>query len=107
MFVVTSDTFEDEVLRSPTPVVVDFWGPACAPCLALMPQLERLEQAYADKAKFVKIDASKNRRLCMGLRVIGLPTFLFYNNGIEVGKLTGQTISIREIEEQIGKVIAG
>lgn len=105
MFVVTSDTFEEEVLRSPKPVVVDFWGPACAPCLALMPQLERVEQARADKVKFVKIDASKNRRLCMGLRVSGLPTFLFYKNGTEVGKLTGQTLTIQEIDEQIQKVI--
>jgi|SRR5579862_4015620 thioredoxin 1 len=104
MLEVNSGTFAAEVLQSDKPVVVDFWGPRCAPCLALMPQVEKLEAACADKVKFVKVDASKNRRLCLDLKVLALPTYLFYKNGESVGKLAGGEIRIQDIEEQINKV---
>ena len=102
---VSSETFEKEVVRSEKPVVVDFWGPQCAPCLALMPQIEKLEQAYGDKIKVTKIDASKNRRLCLQLRVLGLPTFLFYKNGEGIGRVTGQDLQIQDIEEEVKKIV--
>ena len=102
---VNSDTFEKEVVQSEQPVLVDFWGPQCVPCLALMPQLEKLEQTYGDKIKITKIDASKNRRLCLQLKVLGLPTFLFYKKGEGVGRLTGQNLKIQDIEEEVKKII--
>ena len=105
MLEVNSDTFTQEVLNSDKPVVVDFWGPRCAPCLALMPQVEVLENSCADKVKFVKVDASRNRRLCMELRVTGLPTYVFYKNGSHVARLTGATIRIQDIEEQVKAVL--
>ena len=105
MLEVDSATFVTEVVQSQQPVVVDFWGPRCAPCLALMPQVERLEAACGGKAKFVKVDASKNRRLCIELRVASLPTYLFYKNGESVARLTGGEIRIRDIEEQLARIV--
>ncbi len=105
MLEVTSETFAEEVLRSEKPVVVDFWGPRCAPCLALMPQVEQLESSCADKIKFVKVDASKNRRLCLDLKVLGLPTYLFYKNGEGIARLAGGEIKIQDIEEQVKQVV--
>ena len=105
MLEVNSGTFDEEVLRSGPPVVVDFWGPRCAPCLALMPQVEKLEASCADKVKFVKVDASRNRRLCLELRVLSLPTYLFYKNGESVARLAGGEIKIQDIEEQVKKVV--
>ena len=105
MLEVDSGTFAEEVLQSEKPVVVDFWGPRCAPCLALMPQVEKLEASCADKIKFVKVDASKNRRLCLELKVLGLPTYLFYKSGEGVARLTGGEIKIQDIEEQVRKVV--
>lgn len=105
MLEVNSDTFTEEVLGSEKPVVVDFWGPRCAPCLALLPQVEKLESSFADKVKFVKVDASKNRRLCLELKVLSLPTYLFYKNGEDVARLTGGEIRIQDIEEQVRKVV--
>lgn len=102
---VNSDTFEKEVVQSEQPVLVDFWGPQCVPCLALMPQIEKLAQTYGDKIKITKIDASKNRRLCLQLKVLGLPTFLFYKKGEGVGRLTGQNLKIQDIEEEVKKII--
>jgi thioredoxin 1 len=102
---VNSETFEKEVVRSEVPVLVDFWGPQCAPCLALMPKVEGLAEKYAEKLKITKVDASKNRRLCLNLKVFGLPTFLFYKNGKEVDRLTGNTLKIEEIEKAVKKII--
>jgi len=59
MLEVSSETFAQEVLQSEKPVLVDFWGPRCAPCLALMLQVEKLEAAYGGKIKIVKVDSSK------------------------------------------------
>jgi thioredoxin 1 len=101
---VTADTFEQEVVKSSTPVLVDFWGPACGPCLALLPQMEKLLSEDKGKVKLAKIDASKNRRLCLNLRVLGLPTFLVYQNGLEVARLTGQDLRIEQIAEAVSKI---
>jgi thioredoxin 1 len=102
---VVGDTFEKEVLQSEIPVLVDFWGPQCAPCLALMPQVEKLGTTYEGKLKISKVDASKNRRLCLNLKVLGLPTFLFYKNGQEVDRLSGGVLKIEEIEASVKKMI--
>ena len=100
-----ADIFEKEVVQSEVPVLVDFWGPQCVPCLALMPKVEGLAEKYAEKLKITKVDASKNRRLCLNLKVFGLPTFLFYKNGNEVDRLSGNSLKIEEIEEAVERII--
>jgi len=103
--IVTADSFEKEVIQSEIPVLVDFWGAQCAPCLALMPQVEGLADKYRAKLKISKIDASQNRRLCLNLKVFGLPTFLFYKDGREVDRLTGGNLKMDDIEASIKKII--
>ncbi|MCL2670004.1 MAG: thioredoxin family protein [Syntrophaceae bacterium] len=103
----SGDVFEAEVVQSPLPVLVDFWGPRCAPCLALIPQVENLEQKYESRFKITKVDASKNRRMCLNLKVLGLPTFLIYKEGKEVARLTGEALTIREIEAAMGMALEG
>jgi thioredoxin 1 len=105
MIEVNADTFEKEVVQSELPVLVDFWGPRCVPCLALMPHVENLEGKFEAKVKFTKIDASKNRRLCINLKVIDLPTYLFYKSGKEVNRLKGDALTIEDIEEAAKKLI--
>jgi thioredoxin 1 len=103
---VNKENYETEVLQSELPVMVDFWGPQCSPCLALMPAVEQFEQEYAGKIKVTKLNAAAgNRMLCAKLRVMGLPTFLFYKNGVEVKRLTGEQLTKQEIEEAIKQVI--
>ena len=105
MIEVNADTFEKEVVQSGVPVLVDFWGPRCVPCLALMPHVEGLGEKFGEKLKITKVDASKNRRLCLNLKVLDLPTFLFYKNGKEMNRLRGDTLTIEEIEEAARKMI--
>jgi thioredoxin 1 len=102
---VNADTFEKEVIQSELPVLVDFWGPSCAPCLALMPHVEGLGEKYGVKLKISKVDASKNRRLCLNLKVFGLPTFLLYKNGKEVDRLSGGDLKMEQIEASVKKLI--
>ena len=102
---VTTDTFEQVVVKSSIPVLVDFWGPSCKPCLALLPQVEKLLSEHEGKVTLAKVDASKNRGLCLKLRVLGLPTFLLYQDGHELARLSGQTLSIEQIAEAVQKVV--
>jgi len=102
---INADSFEKEVIQSEMPVIVDFWGPKCAPCLALMPAVEKLEENYGGKVKVTKINATQNRRFCLSLKVLGLPTYLFYKNGKEIERLSGEDTTISEIDESVKKII--
>jgi thioredoxin 1 len=104
MIEVTGESFEEEVVRSSQPVLIDFWGPQCGPCLALMPKMEVLAEKYAGKVKLTKVEAPKNRRLCLNLRVMSLPTFLFYKEGQEVDRLTGN-VTVEGIENSLNKLL--
>ena len=106
MIDVGKDTFASEVVGSEVPVVVDFWGPQCGPCLALMPEVSALSEKYSGQVKVTKVEAPKNRRLCLELKVLALPTFLFYKGGQECGRLSGNSVSAQMIEESIQKLLA-
>ena len=101
----SSENFDQEVVNSNVPVLVDFWGPRCGPCLELMPQVEGLETKYGDTFKISKVDASQNRRMCLNLKVLGLPTFLIYKDGQEVDRLKGDDLTIEQIEAAMQKAL--
>ena len=102
---VDKDTFDSEVTGAGIPVIVDFWGPQCGPCLALMPGIETIAEKYADRLKVVKVEAPKNRRLCLNLKVLSLPTFLTYKDGKEVERLSGDRVSLQMIEDSIKRLL--
>jgi thioredoxin 1 len=87
-------------------VLVDFWGPRCQPCLALMPAVEALEESYDGRLKLVKVNAPENRQVCRDLRVLGLPTYLLYRDGAEVERLTGDP-SNADIEAAVARLVEG
>ncbi len=101
---ITQDNFDTDVLGSTKPILVDFWGPQCGPCLALTPQLEKLQEDVGAQVEFSKVEAPKNRRLCLRLKVLSLPTILFFKGGDEVGRLTGD-VTIGAIEETIKSLV--
>ena len=86
---VTDATFDGEVLKSETPVIVDFWAEWCAPCRAIAPIVKDLATQYGDKVKVVKmnIDESPQTPGTYGIRSI--PTVLAFKNGEVVSQLTG------------------
>ncbi len=106
MLVIDKDNFESEVVKSDVPVIVDFWGPQCAPCLALMPEVEKLAEEYEGRIKIGKLNSAENRRFCMSLKIMGLPTFLFYKNGEMQSKLSGDEVTIESIKAEAEKLLA-
>jgi thioredoxin 1 len=87
-------------------VLVDFWGPRCQPCLALMPAVDALEERYAGQVRLVKVNAPDNRQVCRDLRVMGLPTYVLYRDGAEVERLTGDP-SKADIEDAVARLVEG
>lgn len=81
-------------------VLVDVWGPDCRPCIALMPHVEKMAEERADLT-IVKLEAPTARRLCMSFRVMGLPAFLLYRDGAEIGRLSGADITPASLEAWI------
>ena len=80
MRAVTDETFDAEVLRSPKPVVVDFWAPSCAPCRKIEPLLEQLA-AQADEVEFVRMDVDSNPVSASRYDVLSLPTVAMFSAG--------------------------
>ena len=105
MIEITKDNFEAEVTQSALPVVLDFWGPQCGPCLALMPEVEKLAEAYEGKLKFCKLNVAENRRLVISLRVMAVPTILFYKGGECVARISGDAVSIEAIKAEADKLV--
>lgn len=103
MLEVNKENFEQEVLQADGVVMVDFFSPKCEPCQELMPHVEELAEKYGNRMKFCKLDISKNRRLAIGQRVMGLPTMVFYKGGEKLATLTGDDLTAEEIEEEIKK----
>lgn len=85
----TRDSFPQLVKEAEQPVIIDFWGPQCRPCLALAPTFHEFAEAYPEM-RFLKAAAPSNRMLCVDLKVMSLPTFLCIVNGEEVGRLVGE-----------------
>ncbi len=104
MIELNADNFDQEVIKSKTPVLVDFWGPKCEPCKALMPKVEELEKKYGDKLKFCKLDTSKNMRLAISQKVMGLPAIAIYKDGQKVDEVKKQ-VTVEMVEEMIKKVV--
>ena len=103
---VDKDNFEEEVKKSSLPVVVDIWSDKCEKCKEIIPFLEKLGEEYKDRLKIVKLNHLGNRRFTFQFRFKGLPTFLFFKNGEEVGKLTDNlNDSVEEIQEGLKKSI--
>lgn len=97
--------FEQDVLKSKLPVLLDFWGPACAPCLGLMPAVERLAYKYAGRLAVFKIQSRENWRVAVQLKVSALPTMVLFKDGVERERLTGE-ITPAIIEEAIERLLA-
>lgn len=89
---VTDDTFEQDVLQSATPVLVDYWANWCAPCKMIAPILEEISQEYGERIKVAKVDIDENRAVTERFNVRGIPTLILFKNGeaeaIKVGAVS-------------------
>lgn len=86
---VTDATFEQDVLKSDKPVLVDFWAPWCGPCRMVAPIVEELAEEYAGKVNFVKLNTDENPQTAMRYGIRSIPTLLIFKGGQPVGQIIG------------------
>ncbi len=78
---VSDANFESEVLKSPVPVLIDFWAPWCGPCRAIAPIVDQLADEYAGKLKIVKMNVDDNPRTPANYGVRGIPNLILFKDG--------------------------
>ena len=78
---VSEDTFEEEVLKSATPVLVDFWAEWCGPCKMIAPTLDEIAREYAGRLKVAKVNIDQNQALPPKYGIRGIPTLILFKNG--------------------------
>jgi len=103
MHVLEKDDFQPQVLESQGFVLVDFFGDGCAPCEALLPDVEALASEYDGKARFVKFNTSKGRRVAISQKVLGLPTISLYKDGQKIDELIKNEATKANIEAMLNK----
>ena len=86
---VTDGTVEDEVVKSTTPVLVDFWADWCAPCKMIAPIVEQLAEEFDGQVKFAKVDVDSNPKSAMTYGIRGIPTLLIFKDGKPVDQVVG------------------
>lgn len=96
--------FEEEVLKSDQPVVVDFWAAWCGPCRSMAPVIEELAVDLRGKAKVAKVNVDDNQSLAMRYGIKGIPTLLFFAGGAVVDQEVGHTPK-DVIEGKINKIL--
>ena len=86
---VTDAAFEESVLKSPTPVIVDFWAPWCGPCRQVAPSLEKIANDYDGKVVIAKVNTDENPEWMQHYEISGIPTMLFVAGGKIVYRQVG------------------
>ena len=100
----TPETYEE--LTSEGSVLVDFWGPRCQPCIAMMPTIAKLEEEARGAVRVVKVNSPDNRQVCRDLRVIGLPTYILMRDGEELERLSGD-VTKEQVEQAFATLKGG
>ncbi len=101
---VTDATFTDLVVKSPKPVVIDYWADWCAPCKQLSPIIDELARDYGDKITFLKMDTNTSTQVPTQQGVLGLPTIQVFVGGEVVKSFTGakpKSVLLKALEEYL------
>jgi len=103
---VTDDQFEDKVLKSSDPVLVDFWAEWCGPCKMIAPILDDLAASYQGRLKVAKINIDHNQKTPRNYNVRGIPTLMIFKDGKVQATQIG-AVSKTQLAQMIDKAIAG
>jgi thioredoxin 1 len=101
---VTDSNFEDEVAKSPLPVLVDFWAEWCMPCRMLAPTIEELATDYDGRLKVGKLDTDANHQTALKFGIAAIPTLLVFRGGQVVKKFVGMK-SKRELKAELDELL--
>jgi thioredoxin 1 len=105
---VGDSTFEQDVIKSDVPVVLDFWAEWCPPCRALAPTFEELAKQYAGSVRFLKLNVDENSTVPQRFGIKGIPTLIFFDGGHEVERVVGASSreALTRIIDKYAKVAA-
>jgi len=99
----TDQNFEQEVLKSEKPVLVDFWAAWCGPCQMMGPIIEELAEEVKEKYKIGKLNVDENRETASKYGVMSIPTLIIFKGGKEVKQFVG--VQAKEnLKEELGKI---
>ncbi len=101
---VNDKNFEDEVLQSDIPVLVDFWAPWCGPCKAIGPVVEELAEEYAERVKIVKMNVDESQATPGKYSIRAIPTLILFKGGEVVDQVTG-AVAKSSLEQMMSKVL--
>jgi len=87
--ILTDKNFEEEVLKSPIPVLVDFWASWCPPCKMVEPTIKELAEQFGNTMKIAKINTDQNPKTASAYNIMGVPTFALFKNGKELTRRIG------------------
>ena len=101
---VSDATFDSDVLKSPKPVLVDYWAPWCGPCRMVAPVLEELAQEYGDKIEFVSLNVDENPKVTQTYGILNIPTLSLFKDGQVAKSIVGakpKSALLRELADFI------
>ena len=102
---VSDATFDQEVLKSAEPVLVDFFAEWCGPCKAMAPALEQVAQEMQGKVKVVKLDVDQNPQVTGKYGIRAMPTLILFKNGEVAAQHTGALVQKKKLEDWINSSI--
>ena len=105
VFEVNDATFDQEVLKSEIPVLVDFWAVWCGPCKAIAPIIDAVAASYAGKLKVAKVNVDENGTTPSRFGVRGIPALMFFKGGQVVDQIVG-FVPQDTIDEKIKRILA-
>jgi thioredoxin 1 len=101
---IDDSNFEDEVLKSDKPVLVDFWAPWCGPCKAIAPIIDELAKDFSEKLKFTKFNVDESPLTPGRYGIRAIPTLIFFKDGQVSEQITGMVAKVK-LQESINKVV--
>ena len=101
---VTDQNFDEKVIKSTLPVLVDLWAPWCGPCRMVAPVVEKLSEKYKGKVNFCRLNIDENPQTASKYKIMAIPTLMFFKNGEAIDTVVG-AVPERALQPKIDELL--